>query len=66
MLGVDHYLYIARSATDVLGNGIATAMTSKAEGELKRHNMAKREPPARNHPSNLENKTESKVRFFLS
>ncbi len=35
ILGIDHFLDMARSATNVLGNGIATAVVSKWEGELK-------------------------------
>jgi Na+/H+-dicarboxylate symporter len=34
ILGVDHFLDMARSATNVLGNGMATAVISKWEGEL--------------------------------
>ncbi|WP_397391431.1 dicarboxylate/amino acid:cation symporter [Polynucleobacter sp.] len=35
ILGIDHFLDMARSATNVLGNGVATAVISKWEGELK-------------------------------
>ena len=35
ILGVDHFLDMARSATNVLGNALATAVVSKWEGELK-------------------------------
>lgn len=35
ILGVDHFLDMARSATNVLGNGIATAVVAKWEGVLK-------------------------------
>lgn len=35
ILGVDHFLDMARSATNVLGNGVATAVVSKWEGVLK-------------------------------
>ena len=35
ILGVDHFLDMARSATNVLGNALATAVISKWEGELK-------------------------------
>jgi Na+/H+-dicarboxylate symporter len=35
ILGVDHFLDMARSATNVLGNGLATAVISKWEGELE-------------------------------
>ena len=34
ILGVDHFLDMARSATNVLGNAVATAVVSKWEGEL--------------------------------
>ena len=37
ILGVDHFLDMARSATNVLGNGMATAVISKWEGELEEH-----------------------------
>ena len=36
ILGVDHFLDMARSATNVLGNGVATAVVAKWEGVLKR------------------------------
>mgnify|MGYP000550059018 FL=1 len=35
ILGVDHFLDMARSATNVLGNGLATAVIAKWEGELE-------------------------------
>lgn len=34
LLGVDHFLDMARSATNVIGNGIASAVVAKWEGEL--------------------------------
>ena len=34
LLGIDHFLDMARSATSVIGNGIATAVVAKWEGEL--------------------------------
>jgi Na+/H+-dicarboxylate symporter len=34
LLGVDHFLDMGRSATNVVGNSIATAIVSKSEGEL--------------------------------
>ena len=37
ILGVDHFLDMARSATNVLGNGIATAVVAKWEGVLSRY-----------------------------
>ena len=35
ILGVDHFLDMARSATNVLGNALATGVVSQWEGELK-------------------------------
>lgn len=43
ILGVDHFLDMARSATNVLGNGIATAVVAKWEGVLN-HEPAHSEP----------------------
>ncbi len=37
LLGVDHFLDMGRSATNVIGNSIATAVVSKWEGELSSH-----------------------------
>ncbi len=34
LLSIDHFLDMARSATNVIGNGIATAVVAKWEGEL--------------------------------
>ncbi len=34
LLGIDHFLDMGRSATNVIGNSIATALVSKWEGEL--------------------------------
>jgi Na+/H+-dicarboxylate symporter len=34
LLGIDHFLDMARSGTNVIGNGIATAVVAKWEGEL--------------------------------
>lgn len=34
LLGVDHFLDMARSATNVIGNSVATAVVSKWEGQL--------------------------------
>jgi Na+/H+-dicarboxylate symporter len=34
LMGIDHFLDMGRSAINVLGNGVATAMLSKNEGEL--------------------------------
>lgn len=35
LLGIDHFLDMARSATNVIGNGVATAVVSKWEGQLR-------------------------------
>jgi Na+/H+-dicarboxylate symporter len=35
LLGIDHFLDMGRSATNVVGNSIATAIVSRWEGELK-------------------------------
>jgi Na+/H+-dicarboxylate symporter len=37
IMGVDQFLDMARAATNVLGNGLATAVISKWEGELEQH-----------------------------
>lgn len=37
ILAVDHFLDMARSATNVVGNAVATAVVSKWEGELLHH-----------------------------
>lgn len=44
LLGVDHFLDMGRSATNVIGNSIATAVVSKWEGELKPEAEPEREP----------------------
>ena len=36
IMGIDQFLDMARAATNVLGNGMATAVISKWEGELDR------------------------------
>jgi Na+/H+-dicarboxylate symporter len=36
LLGIDHFLDMGRSATNVVGNSIATAVVSKWEGDLQR------------------------------
>lgn len=46
ILGVDHFLDMARSATNVLGNGIATAVVAKWEGVLTRHSSNAHTEPA--------------------
>ncbi|MGO4378839.1 dicarboxylate/amino acid:cation symporter [Pseudoduganella sp. RAF19] len=45
LLGIDHFLDMARSATNVIGNSIATAVVAKWEGELANPDAA--EPAAR-------------------
>jgi Na+/H+-dicarboxylate symporter len=35
LLGIDHFLDMGRSATNVIGNSVATAVVSRWEGELK-------------------------------
>jgi Na+/H+-dicarboxylate symporter len=35
LLGVDHFLDMGRSATNVVGNSIATAVVARWEGELR-------------------------------
>jgi Na+/H+-dicarboxylate symporter len=40
LLGIDHFLDMGRSATNVIGNSVATAVVSKWEGELRHHAAA--------------------------
>jgi len=40
LLGIDHFLDMGRSATNVVGNSIATAVVSKWEGELQTNSAA--------------------------
>jgi Na+/H+-dicarboxylate symporter len=40
LLGIDHFLDMGRSATNVIGNSIATAVISKSEGEFVEHSVA--------------------------
>jgi Na+/H+-dicarboxylate symporter len=35
LLGIDHFLDMGRSATNVIGNSVATAVVAKWEGELE-------------------------------
>ena len=35
IMGIDHFLDMGRTATNVVGNGIATAVVAKWEGELE-------------------------------
>jgi Na+/H+-dicarboxylate symporter len=44
LLGVDHFLDMGRSATNVIGNSIATAVVSKWEGELRPEGALEAEP----------------------
>jgi Na+/H+-dicarboxylate symporter len=44
LLGIDHFLDMGRSATNVIGNSVATAVVSKWEGEL-RHEAPESERP---------------------
>jgi Na+/H+-dicarboxylate symporter len=37
LLGIDHFLDMGRSATNVIGNSVATAVVARWEGELKSH-----------------------------
>ncbi|WP_415578867.1 dicarboxylate/amino acid:cation symporter, partial [Komagataeibacter xylinus] len=37
ILGIDHFLDMARTATNVLGNGYAAAVAARWEGELADH-----------------------------
>ncbi|MEN9901788.1 MAG: hypothetical protein RL651_452 [Pseudomonadota bacterium] len=46
ILGVDHFLDMARSATNVLGNGIATAVVAKWEGVLTHPSQSAHSEPA--------------------
>jgi Na+/H+-dicarboxylate symporter len=46
ILGVDHFLDMARSATNVLGNGIATAVVAKWEGVLTHPSQNAHSAPA--------------------
>jgi Na+/H+-dicarboxylate symporter len=43
LLGIDHFLDMARSATNVIGNGIATAVVAKWEGELGEPKVAEKD-----------------------
>jgi Na+/H+-dicarboxylate symporter len=46
LIGIDHFLDMARSATNVIGNGIATAVVAKWEGDLADPADATRIDPA--------------------
>ena len=47
LLAIDHFLDMARSATNVIGNGIATAVVAKWEGELGEPNAEPAVSPLR-------------------
>jgi Na+/H+-dicarboxylate symporter len=46
LLGVDHFLDMGRSATNVVGNSVATAVVSKWEGQLRAEGEAAPAVPA--------------------
>ena len=46
ILGVDHFLDMGRSATNVIGNSLATAVVAKWEGELQPPPEDEEEAPA--------------------
>jgi Na+/H+-dicarboxylate symporter len=46
LLGVDHFLDMGRSATNVVGNSIATAVVARWEGELATADQLAANPPA--------------------
>jgi Na+/H+-dicarboxylate symporter len=53
LLGIDHFLDMGRSATNVVGNSIATAIVSKWEGELRTssaHSHERLHQPEHNSP----------------
>ena len=45
ILGVDHFLDMGRSATNVVGNAVASAVVARWEGELDAPEPAAEEPP---------------------
>ncbi len=47
LLGVDHFLDMGRSATNVVGNSIATAVVARWEGELRHEGQPAPGPAAR-------------------
>jgi hypothetical protein len=49
LLGIDHFLDMARSATNVIGNGIATAVVAKWEGEPLGHRRPAQGGPGQWH-----------------
>ena len=46
ILAVDHFLDMGRSATNVVGNSIATAVVAKWEGELRTDDTGRERRPA--------------------
>jgi Na+/H+-dicarboxylate symporter len=51
LLGVDHFLDMGRSATNVIGNSIATAVVSKWEGELRTESEVEAAPQRATGPA---------------
>ena len=45
ILGVDHFLDMGRSATNVVGNAVASAVVARWEGQLDPMEPAEEEPP---------------------
>jgi Na+/H+-dicarboxylate symporter len=50
ILGIDHFLDMGRSATNVFGNSIATAVVARWEGELHYNNCNNTPPPVQPIP----------------
>lgn len=46
LLGIDHFLDMGRSATNVIDNSIATAVVSKWEGELEEARLVSAQGPS--------------------
>jgi Na+/H+-dicarboxylate symporter len=59
LLGIDHFLDMGRSATNVIGNSVATAVVAKWEGELQANPTAPVSPhaSASQRPSPVESGT---------
>jgi Na+/H+-dicarboxylate symporter len=51
LLGIDHFLDMGRSATNVIGNSIATVVVSKWEGELRPESEPKSESDLKPEPA---------------
>jgi Na+/H+-dicarboxylate symporter len=45
ILAVDHFLDMGRSATNVVGNAVASSVVARWEGDLDREEPADIEPP---------------------